>query len=467
MKIKWLTWTFLFLLVFTIIPLLAQQVEIKNSAQFEEIKAKAEKGDSEAQFRLGNYYGGYSDLKRNIDSEQAFKWFQKAADQGLAKAQNSLGMCYFFGVGIGKDRNEAVKWYRNASDQGLAQSQLVLGTCYEFGEGVAKDSVQAAKLYQLAADQGEVVAQYNLAACYLRGDGVPKNYVKAYMWFSLASAQGRPEAKQMLSALEPKMSPDQIAEAQRFASEFNPKIMSNPDTTTSHEGTINSSPTASGSGFFITEDGHLITNNHVVKGAKKFRLLTNRGIVSARVVKVDTENDLALLKADDLDPDAPLDSTALDNSNPMKCSPLPVASSQTMGLGDTVVTIGFPDPSLQGYAPKFARGEIASLSGAVDDKRYFQISVPVQPGNSGGALVNERGNVIGIVSAKLDEQVALAASGALPENVNYAIKSSVLLRFLESIPEVSGKLKSPNIADEKFSSVIKSAQDAAVLVLVY
>jgi S1-C subfamily serine protease len=90
--------------------------------------------------------------------------------------------------------------------------------------------------------------------------------------------------------------------------------------------------------------------------------------------------------------------------------------------------------------------------------------VPVQPGNSGGALVDERGNVIGIVSAKLDAGAALAASGALPENVNYAVKSSFLLGFLESMPDVDAKLKTPNTADEKFEDVVKSAQDAAVLV---
>ena len=119
------------------------------------------------------------------------------------------------------------------------------------------------------------------------------------------------------------------------------------------------------------------------------------------------------------------------------------------------------------FAPKLAKGEIASLSGAGDDPRNFQISVPVQPGNSGGALVDERGNVIGIVSAKLDASAALAASGALPENVNYAVKSSLLLSFLESIPAFSAKLKSPVTADRKFEDVVKSAQDAAVLVLVY
>jgi len=110
---------------------------------------------------------------------------------------------------------------------------------------------------------------------------------------------------------------------------------------------------------------------------------------------------------------------------------------------------------------------IALLSGAGDDARYFQISVPVQPGNSGGALVDERGNVVGVVSAKLSAKAALAASGALPENVNYAVKSSFLLSFLESVPEVSAKLKEPNTKAAAFEDVVKSAQDAAVLVLVY
>jgi S1-C subfamily serine protease len=173
------------------------------------------------------------------------------------------------------------------------------------------------------------------------------------------------------------------------------------------------------------------------------------GLVDAKVVQVDAADDLALLKADG------------------RFAPLPILPSKSVQLGSTVATIGFPDPGLQGFAPKLAKGEIASLSGAADDARYFQISVPVQPGNSGGALVDEKGNVVGIVSAKLNASAALAASGALPENVNYAIKSSFLLSFLESVPGVEAKLKKPNMADEKFEDVVKQAQAATVLVLVY
>jgi serine protease Do len=99
--------------------------------------------------------------------------------------------------------------------------------------------------------------------------------------------------------------------------------------------------------------------------------------------------------------------------------------------------------------------------------RYFQVSVPVQPGNSGGALVDEHGNGVGVVAAKLSARAALDVSGSLPENVNYAVKSSFLLSFLESVPEVSAKLKEPNSSERKFEDVVKSAEQAAVLVLVY
>jgi S1-C subfamily serine protease len=143
------------------------------------------------------------------------------------------------------------------------------------------------------------------------------------------------------------------------------------------------------------------------------------------------------------------------------------AQNKSRTMGSTAVTINFPNIGLQGFSPKLAKGEIVSLSGATDDARYFQISVPVQPGNSGSALVDEHGNVVGVVSAKLDASAALAASGSLPENVNYAVKSSFLLSFLKSVPVVSAKLKEPITADRKFEDVVKSAQDAAVLVLVY
>jgi len=138
-----------------------------------------------------------------------------------------------------------------------------------------------------------------------------------------------------------------------------------------------------------------------------------------------------------------------------------------MRLGSTAATVGFPNVGLQGFSPKLAKGEIASLAGVQDDARHFQISVLVQPGNSGGALVDDRGNVIGVVVAKLSQKAALATTGTLAENVNYALKSSHLLSFLESVPEVATKLKEPITVDRKFENVIKDAEQSAVLLLVY
>ena len=91
----------------------------------------------------------------------------------------------------------------------------------------------------------------------------------------------------------------------------------------------------------------------------------------------------------------------------------------------------------------------------------------MQPGNSGGALVNELGNVVGIVAAKLSVEAAFAATGALPENVNYAVKSSYLLSFLEAVPGLADSLKEPNTRSRRFEDVVKATEEATVLVLVY
>jgi hypothetical protein len=407
----------------------------------------AEQNYARGQYNLGTCYSSGDGVGK--DTVEALKWIRKAADQDFAQAQYLLGLQYSIGDGVPKDEVGAVKWIRKAAEQNYAEAEYYLGLFIYHGQGVLKDFVEAAKWFRKAAEQGGAEAEYNLGVCYKNGDGVAKDYVESYKWWLLAAGQGNVEAKKGADDLEVLLSSEQIAAGQKLAREFRPRKASDSGNSVSINDVANSRPTFTGSGFFITDDGYLISNYHVVKDATKVRLLTGAGLIDAKVVQVDAANDLALLKADG------------------RFAPLPIAASRTVNLGGSVATIGFPNIGLQGFAPKLAKGEIASLSGAGDDPRYFQISVPVQPGSSGGALVDERGNVIGIVSAKLDASAALAASGALPENVNYAVKSSLLLSFLESVPDVSAKLKAPVTADRKFEAVVKSAQDAAVLVLVY
>ena len=98
---------------------------------------------------------------------------------------------------------------------------------------------------------------------------------------------------------------------------------------------LDSSPTISGTGFFISEDGFLVSNEHVIRDATQVRLAASTGLISARVVKVDAANDLALLKAEG------------------RFAALPVAASRAVKLGGTVATVGFPNIGLQGFAPNF------------------------------------------------------------------------------------------------------------------
>jgi len=415
----------------------------------------ADQGSVAAQFSIGmSYWKGFGIPQ---DDTEAEIWLRKAAEQGNAEAQYSLGVFYskphsLKGRGIIQDYVEAAKWYEKAAEQGRPDAQHNLGLCYVNGWGVKQDMMVAAKWMLKAADQGLEEAEWNAGVFYGKGEGVPQNDIEAYKWFSLAASQGNEHAAKTRDLISQRMGREEIAEGQRRAYTFvaKPESPDAQDSFTSKPKPLSvDGAKASGTGFFITEDGYLITNNHVVKDAAQVRLVTSAGLIDAKVVQVDAANDLALLKAEG------------------KFFPLPIVSSRTVHLGGTVATIGFPDIGLQGFAPKLAKGEIASLSGAGDDARYFQVSVPVQPGNSGGALVDEHGNVIGIVSAKLSARAALAESGALPENVNYAVKSSLLLSFLESVPDVANKLKAPVAADRKFEEVVKSAQDAAVLVLVY
>ena len=407
----------------------------------------AEQNLAVAQLNLGVRYAIGEGVAK--DEVEAVRWYRKAAEQNNAAAQYYLGVFYASGQGVAKDEVEAVRWYRKAAEQNDANAQYSLGVCYNDGKGVVKHYSEAARWYRKAAEQNDANAQYSLGNFYANGYGVPRDYLQTYKWMNLASAQGQEYAKTDLSALEWKMTSEQIGEAQRLAREFTPGQSVESGLSISRNDAASLSPTATGTGFFITEDGFLITSEHVVKGVMEIRLVTSAGTMSAKVVKVDLANDLALLKAEG------------------RFGALPVVASRAMKLGGTVATVGFPNIGLQGFAPKLAKGEVASLSGAQDDATYFQISAPVQPGNSGGALVDERGNVVGVVSAKLSVAAAVATSGALPENVNYAVKSSFLLGFLESVPEVSAKLKEPNTKERKFEDVVKSAEQAAVLVLVY
>ena len=208
-------------------------------------------------------------------------------------------------------------------------------------------------------------------------------------------------------------------------------------------------PRSNGTGFFITRNGYLISNFHVVNGAHHIRIKTGKGMLDASVVKADPTNDIAILKVEG------------------EFAALPLGSNQPEKLGESVFTVGFPIPNLQGVEPKLGDGKISGLSGVNDDPTQYQISVPLQPGNSGGPLVNSNGLVIGIVNARLSDIYALKVSGTLPQNVDYAIKIAYARLVIESIPGFSSDLLVTQTAgDRTFEKVVSEVQEAVALIVV-
>jgi TPR repeat protein len=397
----------------------------------DDVAARAQRGDAEAQYHLAVRHQTGRGAEQN--NSEAFKWFRKAAEQGHAKAQSEVGYFHERGLGTPVDYAEAIKWYRKSAEQGLPTGMNNLGAMYCEGKGVPQDAREAAKWFRRAAEQGLPVAQRNLARLHTDGRGVPQDYVEAYKWFQLAALQGDADARKGVESVSLRMTADEIAEARRRAEAFNKGRGGRPHRT--------------GSGFFVTEDGYFLTNFHVVGDAARLVIKTGAGNLPARLVRADRANDVALLKVEG------------------EFKSLPLAASRTAKLGDAVFTIGFPNIHLQGVEPKLTDGKISSLAGANDDPRFFQISVATQPGNSGGALVNSSGHVIGLVTARMSETTAFEKTGALPQNVNFALKSAYALALLESLPEVAAGLKTPRTATKRrFEDVVKEAQQAAALV---
>ena len=417
----------------------------------------AEQGEAYGQSQLSNsYYEGRGVNKSEIE---AVKWCRKAAEQGFAKAQYNLGVMYRKGLGVTKNADEAAHWYRKAAEQGETDAQTTLGIMYGKGMGVAKSDAEAFLWFRRAAEQGDPDAEAFLGDNYAKGMGVAKNYIEAYKWYNIAAVNidsaRMAEAVGHRDEIEKLMAPAQIAEAQQLSAAFVPKKEQTITQTSEKEEANNTAKhatdlKATGSGFAIRDDGYLLTNWHVVESALQLKVKTKEGVFLAKLIMKDEAHDLALLKVD------------------VKFSALPLVGSGSMKLGQTVFTIGFPNVQMQGLEPKLTKGEISGLAGIQDDARFFQISVPLQPGNSGGPLVDMQGNVVGITSAGLDAAKVLKITGSLPQNVNYAVKSSFLLAFLETMPEVSSKLKAPHRgAERKFEDVVQEVEAATVLVIVY
>jgi len=180
-----------------------------------------------------------------------------------------------------------------------------------------------------------------------------------------------------------------------------------------------------GTAFFVAPS-FLLTNNHVVNQCRNNVQVRypDRRSFKATISGRDETNDLALLQTD------------MENQS--------VAVFRFAArLGEPVATYGFPYSDLLSSSGNFTTGNVTSLSGLRNDSRFIQIQAPVQPGNSGGPLLDMSGNVIGVVARRLDAIAMVEGGGGVPQNVNFAIHAPIVINFL-SAKGVAPKLDSSN-----------------------
>ena len=171
----------------------------------------------------------------------------------------------------------------------------------------------------------------------------------------------------------------------------------------------------SGTGFAVSRATHIVTNAHVVNACKSLRVLSGVQQSSARVLAMDTEADLAVLQS----------SISISKTLAMRSQP-------ALRLGESVIAFGFPLTGALSQGGNLTTGNVSALAGLRDDPRYLQITAPVQPGNSGGPLLDGGGNLIGVITAKLDALAIAKRTGDVPQNVNFAVKADVLETFLQA-----------------------------------
>jgi S1-C subfamily serine protease len=196
-----------------------------------------------------------------------------------------------------------------------------------------------------------------------------------------------------------------------------------------------------GTGFVVSSAGHIVTNNHVIDGCVGDIRgnLSGEAATTLRVVSKDETNDLALLHASKTFKET----TTIRNT--------------AIHSGDSVVAIGFPYHGLLTSDFTVSTGIVSSLSGVLNDTRFLQISAPIQPGNSGGPLLDTSGNVVGVVAAKINALKFAKATGDLPENINFAIKTGAVRDFLDNsvVPyqtaEPSAELKTAQNCEQRES----------------
>lgn len=478
----------------------------------------AEAGSGEAQFYLGYMYSSGIGTPKNVDAAKIY--YMSAFEQGYSGAAYNLGILYSDGSFGKKDEVAAASWYLRAAEMGNLSAIAEYGRRLAVGDGVLENDIEAARWLEQAANGGIAVAQYNLALMFAVGEGVPVNRVAAYKWANLAGAAGYEQATGLKSRIANGMSREEIDLAQRLSAEWAPHqgMEVSADAATSdndireregretnrelistiqrglselgyYYGSIDGiygpqtkgaieaferasdepvtglatpeiayklgaaavrpsgvpriaqppGASSSGTGFLITEQGHILTNAHVVTGCARRTL---RDGTALAMVAYDPTKDLALLSSSKL----------------AGRTPLHFRSGRELQVAENILVAGFPLSGMVSPDLNVTIGNVSALSGPDGSKSLIQVTAPVQPGNSGGPILDQAGNVVGVVVSKLDALAVAVITGDIPQNVNFGISLATVQEFLElqgiAVPQQSGSqaLTNAEIAEMARSS---------------
>ena len=437
----------------------------------------ADQGDASGQFNLGVMY----DLGQGVPQNyaEAARWYRMAAAQGVALAQDGLGGMYLLGQGVPQDLVEAARWFRMSAAQGEGSGQHHLGMMYAEGWGVTQDDVQAymwlnlavarseGERRKLAAEARDQVAARLTPAQRARGQELARNWrPESQSGTGVGSPPLGPSEKQVaaivvLEGVQAKLAalgydpgpadgvigPKTRAAIRAFQADaglpMDGQMSDQLIEALSNAGANGRSAAAhtaaadpggkgtgakpweryakerrlegTGTGFAVGEGGQIVTNHHVVADCAEVRVRpAGQDAMAGAVVARDAGNDLALLKAP-----VRLPVAALRNDS----GPRP---------GDSVVAVGFPLHGLLALEASVTTGIVSALAGIGNDTRFLQVTVPVQPGSSGGPLLDLEGRVVGVVVGKLDALQVASVTGDIPQNVNFAIKAGVVRTFLDA-----------------------------------
>ena len=287
---------------------------------------------------------------------------------------------------------------------------------------------------------------------------VSGHYCLGYSYHMLGRFQESVAAYKEAARLNPRLLIYFAGRDDQEANPFNAAISSQVRQTTPQpvvpRPSVQQQVVSGGTGFLFSSRDYIITNWHVVKGAGSIEVkFPNGEVIKAKVLAKDSQNDIAVLK--------------LSQSPSTQIPDLNFGDSSKVRPGDKVFTIGYPASSILGKNQKITDGIVSSITGIEDDPTMFQITVPIQPGNSGGPLFNESGEVIGITTASLSLN-AIRSLGAVPQNVNYAIKSSFVNNLLTTIPKTllsnRGIVVVPNKSGNSLADFFERVSNNIVLI---